>query len=121
MALDDMSKQVRLKAMARQYVGEKGIAADAFSSALSISMNIDDPTAAHLMKPAQRYEDYIRKTKLPKDPALADEIMRISEPELVAQFDDIVGRLNAELQKESYEGKTEALKSLLEEYWKLGG
>ncbi|KKW19741.1 MAG: hypothetical protein UY63_C0007G0025 [Parcubacteria group bacterium GW2011_GWA2_51_10] len=117
-----MNKQQSLKDLAREYVGDRGLAADAGNSVMSISINMDDSTAAHLMKRALRYEDYIRTIKFPKNSGLADEIMRASDPSLIAQFDDLVDRMNAELKKETpTEEKNAMLQQLLDDFWKLMG
>lgn len=95
-----MDNLADIEAAARQYIGEKGIGADAVNAYFSISMNLGDAEAMHLMKPARTYADYIRNVKAANNPAVADAIIRLSDSERVAQFDDCVRRMNEVLADE---------------------
>ncbi len=113
-----MSQQA-IDEAASLYVGPSGMPGDATNAYFATAMNVGDVDAAHLLKPARRYADYIRNVKFAKNPKMAEGVIRFTNKDLMAKFDDAIERMNAIVKGSARPGKKkEEVSAILDELGK---
>lgn len=80
-----------LEQAARAYVGERGFPGDAWNNFFVTQLNLDEWSR---IKPIETYAGYIRKIKCENNQALADAIIKDTDPLLVVQHNLIVKQIN---------------------------
>lgn len=83
--------KLSLEELAKGYAGRNGIVGDLVNNTIPLRGDVKDQKYWPEVVPALTYEQYLRATK----PELADMVMQIADKELVAQYDDIIGKINA--------------------------
>jgi hypothetical protein len=78
---------------ASAYVGKRGLPGDSYNAVMALQLNLGDAEAWPRIKPVKTYAAYIREEKI-KNREIADEVIRLSDAKLVAQFDRTVVAIN---------------------------
>ncbi|OGG66457.1 hypothetical protein A3D71_01150 [Candidatus Kaiserbacteria bacterium RIFCSPHIGHO2_02_FULL_55_20] len=92
---DSVAQRKALERQVRDYVDERGIAPDSWNNIYGgVGILLRRQEAWAQIEPIPTYEQYVREYS--PDPS-GDIVMKISNKELVAQYDEVVRKINLEI------------------------
>jgi hypothetical protein len=78
-------------------VEQTGLCADYYNAWAGVGFDVGEGKLGPFMGTLPRYEEYLRQNMGPHDPAIAEKIIKDSDPEKVKEIDDLVDEFNTDL------------------------
>jgi hypothetical protein len=74
-----------------------GLCADYYNAWAGVGFDVEEGKLGPFMRTLPCYEEYLQKNMGPQDPAIAEKIIKDSDPEKVKEINDLVDRFNVDL------------------------